>query len=78
MGQIDFARARNSVRVWVVAGAGGCGCGFFSWATNVDGSRTEPGLAAAGLLRLRASPALCRTLTSEGGYQLRDPYQRVE
>lgn len=22
--------------------------------------------------------SLCRTLTSEGGYQLRDPYRRVE
>lgn len=47
MGRIDFARARKSVKgVLVVV----VDVGFFSWATNVDGSRTEPGLAAAGLL----------------------------
>lgn len=50
MGQVDFARARKGVRMcwwWVRVVVD---VGFFSWATNVDGSRTEPGLAAAGLL----------------------------
>lgn len=50
MGQIEFARARKSVRVVLVWVRVVVDVGFFSWATNVDGSRTEPGLAAAGLL----------------------------